>query len=160
MILSIFSCENEILIEVVDDLVNLLMRKPDLQLLVHFRKFARAERLIGRRGMDRFGSNLVAITHYRESNERMFSNLRAAAFCVLKPVHNVPVSFCDGSACAAWQDRETKGVGPIMDTGPVTANANTGQREFGAREGQTDRAFSIPKNIVKYSQNPDSTSVF
>jgi hypothetical protein len=47
-----------------------------------------------------------------------------------------------------------------MDTDPVIAKADTRQQEFGARERQIDRGFPIPKNLLKWSQDPDSTSVF
>jgi hypothetical protein len=49
---------DSVLVKVPDDLVNPLMRERDQQLPVQFRKFARAEELIVRRGnfeMDRFG---------------------------------------------------------------------------------------------------------
>jgi hypothetical protein len=48
------------------------MRERYSQLPVQFRKFARAEELIARRGnlgLDRFGSNLVAITQESETTE-------------------------------------------------------------------------------------------
>jgi hypothetical protein len=41
---------DSVLIEVLDDLVNPLMRERDPQLPVQFRKFARAEELVARRG--------------------------------------------------------------------------------------------------------------
>jgi hypothetical protein len=63
---------DSVLVEVLDDLVNRLMRERDPQLLVQFRKFTRAEKLIARRGnfgMDRLGSSLVAITQESEATE-------------------------------------------------------------------------------------------
>jgi hypothetical protein len=48
------------------------MQELDPQLPVQFRKFARAEELIARRGnfeMDSFGSGLVAITQESEARE-------------------------------------------------------------------------------------------
>jgi hypothetical protein len=48
------------------------MRERDPKLPIQFRKFARAEELIARRGnfwMDRFESNLVAITQESETME-------------------------------------------------------------------------------------------
>jgi hypothetical protein len=63
---------DSILVEVLDDLVNPLMRERDPQFPVQFHKFACAEELITRRrnfGMDRFGSNLVAITQESKATE-------------------------------------------------------------------------------------------
>jgi hypothetical protein len=48
------------------------MRERDPQAPLQFRKFARAEKLIARRenfGMDRFRSNLVALTQESETAE-------------------------------------------------------------------------------------------
>jgi hypothetical protein len=53
-----------------------------------------------------------------------------------------------------------KGIGPTSDIGSARAKENTGQQEFGARQGQTDMAFSIIKNLLKSSQDLDLPSVF
>jgi hypothetical protein len=61
---------DSVLVEVLDDFVNPLMRERDPQLSVQLRKFAHAEELIARRWnfrMDRFGSSLVVITQESEA---------------------------------------------------------------------------------------------